>query len=337
MTSTITFTEPATHEALDEHWVQSSQDPDIKLFVRYRAPSPHVKAQAVPLLMVHGATLSSLLWDHPDTEWSWMDQLASQGFHVYALDLRGYGRTTRPDWSQHHDLTPYARAEDVLGDVNDAIEYVRRHANADEVDLLGGSWGSVICGLFMARGESEKVRRLVLYAPIYCEPNTTSTWWKSAADPLDTSRVNPQLGAYRWVSKADIQSRWDSEIPFQDKTVWRPQQVFDQLFEAVMEQDPEGWNRNPPAFRVPNGTLVDLFEIYSGRPLYNATLIKVPTLLIRADHDQTSTQEGSQRLFADLGADKKRFVQVGNGAHFVILEKHAQQIHREVSTFLAEN
>lgn len=316
------------------HRLASSQTPGLELFIRHRRPAPGAPRQPVPLLMVHGATLSSLLWDHPLPGWSWMDRLAADGFEVFALDLRGYGLSTRPDWDRLDPAVPYARAEDVLADVADAIDFVRQHTGSAELDLLGGSWGSVICGLFAARCPAAPVRRLVLYAPIYCEPDSASTWWQAAADPADPRRVNPQLGAYRWVSETDLRSRWDSEIPLADKTAWRPEPVLRGLFDAAMAQDAAGWQRQPPAFRVPNGTLVDLFHIYSGRSLYDAADITWPTLLIRAQHDQTSTDGGARRLFEALGSPRKRLVHIGNGAHFVILEQQADQVHAEVAGFL---
>ena len=46
---------------------------------------------------MHGTTYpSSTTFDLPVTGKSWMDSMAERGFDVYALDLPGYGRSTRP-------------------------------------------------------------------------------------------------------------------------------------------------------------------------------------------------------------------------------------------------
>src|SRR5947208_15211046 len=49
------------------------------------------------ILMMHGATYSSeSLFDVPLGGVSFMDYLAAHGYDVFALDVRGFGRSTRP-------------------------------------------------------------------------------------------------------------------------------------------------------------------------------------------------------------------------------------------------
>ena len=322
-----------------EHLIESSADPGISLRLRQRSMAQEAKAQVrtTPLLMVHGATVPSLLWDHPNEHWSWMNRFARDGFDVYALDVRGYGGSTRPvelDSDEPHNLAPYARAVDVQQDIEDALTFIAKRHGVEQVDLLGGSWGSITCGLFASTARAKLVRRLVLYAPIYDEGHTKTSWWHGAVDPNDQTKVNPKLGAYRWVTRESLLSRWDDEIPFEDKTRWRPTEVFDALFQACLQEDPASQTRQPRAFRAPNGTLVDLFGAYTGRPVFNARDIRVPTLLIRGDHDDTSSRIGTLKLFDEISSPEKVYVEVGNGAHFVILENQAPKVHAAVAGFL---
>lgn len=49
------------------------------------------------ILMMHGATYSSeSLFDAPLGGVSFMDYLAGRGYDVFAIDVRGYGGSTRP-------------------------------------------------------------------------------------------------------------------------------------------------------------------------------------------------------------------------------------------------
>ncbi len=324
-----------------DHFIQSSDQDGLILRIRERrlSPSASKRQRSVPLLMVHGATVPSLLWDHPIAEWSWMNRLALDGFHVYALDIRGYGASTRPDVLAVPDpenFQPYARAADVQQDVMDAIAFIAERHGTDRVDLLGGSWGSIICGLFASTEHSKHINRLVLYAPIYNEGHTQTSWWRGAVDPNNHDQVNPKLGAYRWVSRESLLNRWDEEIPTIDKTLWRDEGVFESLFDACLQEDPIAKNRQPHVFRAPNGTLVDLFAAYIGRPVFDAKAIHTPTLLVRGDHDETSSRLGNARLFDEISAQHKVCVEVGNGAHFVILERQAQQVHQAVAGFLTD-
>lgn len=324
------------------HVIASSTQPGLNLRLRSRAPSPsraHT-TKPTPLLMVHGATISSLLWDHPLAQWSWMNRLAQDGFIVYALDLRGYGESSRLGVMQAEDPTahaPYARAADVQDDVLDAIAWIQAQHGVDQVDLLGGSWGSIICGLFATTEHVRHVRRLVLYAPIYDEGHTKTSWWHGAVDPEDQTRVNPKLGAWRWVTRQSLLARWDDEIPLTDKTAWRSDAVFEALWQASLAQDPWADKPQTPAFRAPNGTLVDLFGAYTGRPVFDAKEIKLPTLLVRGDHDDTSSRIGTVKLFDEISAATKVYCEVGNGAHFVILEHQSDQVHQAVTGFLSRD
>lgn len=323
-----------------DHFIASSVVQGLKLRVRERfdealAGSTH----RTPVLMVHGATVSSLLWDHPLADWSWMNRFADDGFHVYALDIRGYGGSTRPaelGVTDPEAFAPYARAVDVQQDIEDAITFITQRHDVEHVDLLGGSWGSITCGLFASTERARMLRRLVLYAPIYDEGHTKTSWWHSAADPDNQNRVNPRLGAYRRVTREGLLRRWDEEIPLQDKTAWRSNEVFESLFRACLEEDAAAGGWEPDSFRAPNGTLVDLFGAYTGYPAFDAKKITVPTLLIRGDHDETSSRLGTMKLFDDLSAQQKVYVEVGNGAHFVILENQAPKVHQAVTSFLTE-
>ena len=49
------------------------------------------------VLFVHGAgTPAEVSFDVPYQDYSWMGYLAHAGFDVFAMDMTGYGRSTRP-------------------------------------------------------------------------------------------------------------------------------------------------------------------------------------------------------------------------------------------------
>ncbi|MBL4726837.1 MAG: alpha/beta fold hydrolase [Rhizobiaceae bacterium] len=316
-----------------EHRVQSSSDPSLQLYLRERRPANLASRHSVPLLLVHGATIPSVLWDNPLPGWSWMDRLAMDGFHVFAVDLRGYGRSSQPESFDHppHENAPYARAGDVTQDVIDAIDFILARSDAMQVDLLGGSWGSIICGKLVAENPKINIRRLVLYAPLYSETQKRPDWLSTSVAPLAAS-----LGAYRNVAPEQLKHRWDAEIPVQDKSLWRPDGILEALTDNCIEDDNRDGHTGRPDFRVPNGTIADLHEVYDGKPLYNSNNINVPTLLIRGSHDPVSTHEDASRLLNSLKSNVKRYVVVENGAHFMIAENKIDEVHASITGFLAE-
>jgi pimeloyl-ACP methyl ester carboxylesterase len=312
----------------NEHFLQSSAEPDIKIYVRERLPSDADPARLdEAVLFVHGATYGGDTFDLELEGYDWMTQVAERGFATYYLDIHGYGRSTRPpamsDPPERNE--PFARAGDAVSDVADAVDFILERTGADKINLIGWSWGTVTTGMYTA-SNNDKVDRLVLYAPIYGEENPGFNG--SMAEPGNPDQLKA-IGAYA-VDADRARQRWDSQILPEDKSAWREEEVFQTWFDALLATEPEG----AKAVRAPNGVLVDLWEIFHARPVYDASAIQVPTLIIRGEADQDSTHGDAFGLFEKLGAANKLYVVIGNGTHFVSLEKQAPALIREVQAFL---
>lgn len=72
-------------------------EPGIDIFVRNKRPADLKNFSAArTLLFVHGSTYPAHTgFDMPLGGQSWMEYIASHGYDVYCLDVRGYGRSTR--------------------------------------------------------------------------------------------------------------------------------------------------------------------------------------------------------------------------------------------------
>lgn len=303
-----------------------------RLALRHR-PAKGPRRGAV--LFVHGATFASELYDLPIPGYSWMEAAAEAGREAFAVDLRGYALSERPPSFDRPaaEAPPYARAQEVLSDIDRAVEAVRAKTGDTRIDLIGGSWGTVTCGIYASGANAGKVRRLALYAPLYGEWN--DPWLSICGAPGDPGRLNPDLGAYRWVEEAAIRQRWDGEIPTADTSVYREEAVFQSLFRSALEADPLWQTRSPPAFRVPNGTLVDLHAVFSGHPLYDPAEIRLPVLLLRGADDPTSTDSDTSRLYDALGTKERHYRIVPQASHFAMAEKAASKVFQETEAFLS--
>jgi len=94
--------------AMEEIMVPAS-DPGIKIYVRNKRPA-HMGSfrPERTVLFVHGSTYpAETTFDLPLGGMSWMEYITRRGYDVYLLDLRGYGRSTRP---KEMDEKPEARA-----------------------------------------------------------------------------------------------------------------------------------------------------------------------------------------------------------------------------------
>lgn len=124
---------------------------DIVL-ARPRGPSgkpPHVPLAMVrkrpadlptkgSLLLVHGYGQNRYAWHLPSR--SFVNYLASLGYDVFNLDLRGHGRSRHLGAHPPKDLSEYVRE-----DIPAAIDSVQRLSGHDRVFLVGHSLGGLIC------------------------------------------------------------------------------------------------------------------------------------------------------------------------------------------------
>src|SRR5438105_15119992 len=81
-----------------EEFMIPAVDPGISLYVRNKHPEGVSRfAPAKILLYVHGATYpAETAFDLPLNGLSWMEYIARRGYDVYLVDVRGYGKSTRP-------------------------------------------------------------------------------------------------------------------------------------------------------------------------------------------------------------------------------------------------
>ena len=91
-------TQTVTASIVMEEMMVPSIDAGIEIYVRNKRPADLATfSPERTVLFVHGATYpASTCFDLQLDGLSWMDYIAARGYDVYLLDLRGYGRSTRP-------------------------------------------------------------------------------------------------------------------------------------------------------------------------------------------------------------------------------------------------
>lgn len=316
-----------------EHRLPPAKGRDAPLALREAAPAGGA-VRPTPVVLLHGATFGSVMFDLPVPGYSLQGFLAARGWRSFALDLRGYGRSlpAPPLDLPADDNPPYARLGDAVDDLATGLRFVLEETGREAAHVVGFSWGTVVVAV-LAASCPRLVDRLVLCAPLFGEENPL--WIGRIGDPTDRTRLDPRLGAYRWIGLADVRSRWNSDIPAAASIEdYREERVLRAVFDALAGADPLGRQRAEPAFRAPTGALVDLFEIFNGRPLYQPEQILAPTLIIRGEDDTTSTESDSRRLFEALGTPRKRTVAIAPGSHFLCAERNAQELFGEIALFL---
>lgn len=105
----------------------------------------------------HGGEPIVLLHGFPELWYAWRHQLCALGEtrHVVALDLRGYGSSSRPS-----DVDDYA-----VGKIVEDIRGLVVHLGAPRVLLAGHDWGGVVAWTFGMRYPELLSRLVIINAP----------------------------------------------------------------------------------------------------------------------------------------------------------------------------
>lgn len=137
--------EQATHVGLFLGHVHSNYVLTPEGRVHYYEAEPDVPGGGIPLVLVHG------LGDRSEAWAPMIKQLKKDGFHVYALDLLGYGRSPKPADSDYSIATQEQLVADFI-----------RALGMQKTDIGGWSMGGWIA-LKLALDHPEMVDRVVVY------------------------------------------------------------------------------------------------------------------------------------------------------------------------------
>jgi pimeloyl-ACP methyl ester carboxylesterase len=136
----------------DEFFVETSDDVSIHVSEKVRSNG----TKKVPILLVHALWNNSQSWDFPGR--SVMNYLATNGYDVYALDMRGMGESERPlDYNTIGLLDRVKDLEAVASHINDTT--------GRPPVVLGTSEGGALTGVLAAsRKEQDLVSGVGLFS-----------------------------------------------------------------------------------------------------------------------------------------------------------------------------
>ena len=322
-----------------------SGDEGIQLFVREVSLPGDGKSNVPPILLLHGARVPGIAsFDLPVPGGSLAADLAQRGFDVYLMDVRGYGKSTRPAAMDQPPTVhpPLVRSNEAVRDIGAVVDSIRQRRHVPTVALFGwatgGQWAAYYASLY-----PEKVSALIVLNSLYrgASKHPFIGHGSDLEDPAHPDHFNPAAcGAYRFNDAASLLRPWDRSILEADKTSWRDPAVAQAYLDAALASDATSPSRTPPAFRSPCGALEDSFYLAIGRQLWDASLIAAPTLIVASERDFWSRAEDRQNFQADLvHAAKVKVVVIPNATHFVHLDrpKHGRNtLLSEIEAFVSK-
>lgn len=296
------------------------QAPGNRLFVRQvRGPD----TARVPVLLVHGGGGGGLASFDPGVPgYSLAEVLAAAGHSVYVMDIRGWGRSSRPAALASTDPTtpPAVTSDEVVADITAIVGHIRAREKNRQVALLGHASGGHWAGMYAA-AHPDVVSHLVMVNSMY---GVKAPWplLQAMQDPARPGAFNPRAGACRTVGAGGLLANWNANIPIEDKALWRDPRVADAYVRETIDPDPASKSRTPPATCLPRGFQRDHFAMAQGKLFWSAASIRAATLVIRGSRDHWSRPEDVTALRAGLtAATRVEIVEIPEATHFVFLDR----------------
>ena len=277
------------------------------------------------VLFVHGAgTPGEVSFDVPYQDYSWMGYLARAGFDVFAMDMTGYGRSTRPtpmndpcnlsQEQQSHfipSLLPapcspsYPQQMTTLAsdwnDINTVVDHLRMLRHVERVNLIAWSLGGPRAAGYTAL-HPEKVQKLVLLAPAYNRA--------AKADP--PAKVPAQGAAMTTQSHQEFTANWDRQVGCPDQYDIAASNA---VWSEMLDSDVVGATWGTGVRRAPQVTSW-------GWTTASVAKTMIPTLMISGAHDKQVAPDRVREMYEDLGAPKKIFVDLACSSHNAMWEKN---------------
>jgi len=306
---------------------------EVRLFVREVLPQPPV-SNPPPILLIHGARVPGVpSFDLEVPGGSLAADLASRGMAVYVMDVRGYGRSTRPKEMDEppSNRTALVRSSAAVRDIGALVDWIRERRHREKVALFGwatgGQWAGYYASLF-----PEKVSALIMLNSLYGAKSEHPTMGHGSGmeDKARPGHFNlAACGTYRLNDEKSLFGAWDRSIPVENKDEWRDPNVARAYAASALASDPTSSTRTPPSFRSPCGALEDSFYLATGRQLWDASLITAPTLILGSERDFWSRPE-DRKLLEDhlVHAAKVKAIVLKGATHFVHLDRpeHGRQV-----------
>ena len=289
----------------EEHW--TSKDGGVKLFLFEKCLGDPAKTRGT-ILFVHGSSMAGQptfdlqVPGRPDS--SAMDHFARLGYDCWLVDMEGYGRSTK----DRDNNAPISMGAD---DCYAAALYIGKLRGQRPLLVYGISSGALRAAMFAER-HPEMVARVALDAMVWTGEGspTLEQRRKKLPDFIGKNR--------RPMDKAFIHSVFDRDHP---DTAER--HVIEAFAEAVCALDDS----------VPTGTYVDMC---SRLPVVDPEKIKVPTLIMRGEHDGIASMDDLLKFFAKLATTDKQFTVMPGISHASFQQKNYMMVYHILASFFSQ-
>lgn len=276
------------------------------------------------VLFIHGnGTPAEVAFDVPVAGYSWMAYLAERGFHTFAMDMTGYGPSTRPlvmndrcNLSAEQQMQEFGSScpashpdagTTMASDWNDidaVVGYLKQRYGVERVHLVAWSLGGPRSAGYAAL-HPDNIGNIVLLAPAYNRAAVAT----AAEVPIAGAVMTKQ-------SRADFTANWDRQVGCENQ--YDPA-VADAIWATMLASDPVGATWGSGVRRAPR-------TLTFGWTQAVVANTQTPILMVAGTHDGQVSPERVRELYADLGATQKVYVEMQCSSHNAMWERDAEQL-----------
>jgi pimeloyl-ACP methyl ester carboxylesterase len=287
-----------------EHWTKSGGK-DLFVWEKPAAGSP---SRGV-VLFIHGSSMPCQptfdLQVEGMPEASVMDWFATRGFHTWAFDCRGYGRSYK---GNDVIATIAEGAEDAAA----ATDYILGEGTSGPFLVYGISSGALRAAAFAERFP-DRVARVALDAMVWTGEGSPTL--AERRKKLDQWRAAPR----RPIDRAFLLSIFNRDHPgtVEDRFV-------EPFIEQVLALDSS----------VPNGTYIDMC---ANLPVVDPAKIPSPTLIMRGEFDGIAGFDDLLAFFKALPNSDKEFAVMPGIAHASFTQKNFLLVYQILHAFFSRS
>lgn len=276
------------------------------------------------VLFIHGSgTPAEVAFDVPVAGYSWMAYLAERGFDTFAMDMTGYGPSTRPPVMDDRCNLSTEQQQQEFGnacaathpdaattmasdwhDIDAVVDYLRELRSVERVHLVGWSQGGPRAAGYAAL-QPDKIGNIVLLAPAY-NRNLPATEAEAGIPGVVMTKQ----------SRTDFIANWDRQVGCENQ--YDPK-VADMIWADMLASDPVGATWGSGVRRAPRT------PTFGWTPAVVAAT-RTPILMVAGIHDAQVSAERVREFYADLGAPQKVYIEMHCASHNAMWEKDAVKL-----------
>jgi pimeloyl-ACP methyl ester carboxylesterase len=255
-----------------------------------------------------------------------MDEYARKGYDTWAMDFRGFGRSSRPkemsDPPAHN--RPVIHLNDATKDLETIVNWIKKKRNVKKIHIVGWSYGGVVAGNY-AISHPQDINKLILYG--YMHGFTLPIMTQPFENPLQPNQFNPEAPAYQMVDFDKGMHHWHMMMG-NKKIVTN--EAMDAVKQVFIDSDPMSKKDNQ-TIRRPVGPLEDLFYIWKNQPLYDVSKITTPLLVIYGEDDIFADRNMMSKL---TSTKQKKEVVIPDATHWAVYEKNRNTLFEQTLNFI---